>query len=118
MWEPRYKNNDIYIGKMAKIYCNDEEDPREGKLIYIKEAEKMKGIYSVCIEKTSGYPTRTTVSDSLIKRVEVKLFEIIDETKNICEKYLNNDISNGINEYLDNYIEVQNYKKYINIFFY
>ena len=41
-WKPKNKNNDIYIGKLAKIYVNDEPEPKEGKLIYIKECVNKK----------------------------------------------------------------------------
>ena len=106
MWEPKNKNNDMYIGKLAKIYVNDESQPREGKLIYIKECLNRPGCYSVCIEKTNGHPTRNTITENLIDRVEVKLFEINDEVYNICDLFMNNDVSNVINEYVRPYIEI------------
>jgi len=105
-WEPKNKNNNMYIGKLAKIYFNDESKPREGKLIYIKECDNRPNCYSVCIEKTIGYPTRNTVTEQLIDRVEVQMFEINDEVYKICDSFMNNDVSNVINEYVTPYIEI------------
>lgn len=109
-WKPKNKNNDMYIGKLAKIYVNDESQPREGKLIYIKECVSIPDGYSVCIEKTNGHPTRNTITENLIDRVVVKLFEIndevYDEVDKLCDIYINNDISNVINEYLRPCVEI------------
>lgn len=105
-WEPKNKNNDMYIGKLAKIYVNDEPKPKEGKLIYIKECVNRPDCYSVCIEKTVGYPTRNTITEQLIDRVEVEMFEINDEVYKICDSFMNNDVSNVINEYVTPYIEI------------
>ena len=70
-WEPKNKNNDMYIGKLAKIYVNDESQPREGKIIYIKECVNRPGCYSV-YRKTIGYPTRNTITEQLIDIVKFK----------------------------------------------
>jgi len=105
MWEPKNKNNNIYIGKLARIYCTDGEY-REGKLIYIKESENITDSYSVCVESIIGYPTWSTVVSSLIERVDIKMFEILEETKNICNKYLNNDMYKEINNYVNPFISI------------
>ena len=105
-WEPKNKNNDMYIGKLAKIYVNDESKPKEGKLIYIKECVNRPNCYSVCIEKTIGYPTRNTITEQLIDRVEVQMFEINDEVYKMCDLFMNNDVSNVINEYVTPYVEI------------
>jgi hypothetical protein len=105
MWQPKNKNNDIYIGKLARIYCTHGEY-REGKLLYIKEAESMPGQYSICIENITGYPTKHTVSTPLIKGLDIKIFEILEETKKLCSKFMNDDISNVVNDYVDPFISI------------
>ena len=105
-WEPKNKNNDMYIGKLAKIYVNDESEPTEGKLIYIKESVNHPGCYTVSVEKTIGEPIKYNITENLIDRVEVKLFEINDEVYNICDLFMNSDVSNVINEYVTPYIEI------------
>lgn len=105
MWQPKNKKNDIYIGKLARIYCTDGEY-REGKLIYIKKSENVTDSYSVCVESIIGYPTWNTVATPLIERVDIQIFEVLEETKSICDKYLNDDISHIINEYVNPFITI------------
>ena len=105
MWQPKDNNNNIYIGKLARIYCNDG-DYREGKLIYIKKSENITNSYSVCVENIIGYPTWNTVVSLLIERVDIQMFEILEETKNVCDKYLNDDINKEINNYVNPFISI------------
>ena len=105
MWQPKNKNNDIYIGKLARIYCTDGEY-REGKLLYIKESLNVTDSYSVCVEAMIGYPTKNTVVSPLIERVDIKMFEILEETKQLCSKFMNDDISNVVNDYVDPFISI------------
>lgn len=105
MWEPKDNNNDIYIGKLARIYCNDG-GYREGKLIYIKKSENITNNYSVCVENIIDYPTWNTVVSPLIERVDIQMFEILEETKKVCDKYLNNDINKEINNYVNPFISI------------
>lgn len=105
MWKPKNENNDIYIGKLARIYHTDGEY-REGKLIYITESLNITGSYSVCVEAVKGYPTRNTVVSPLIERVDVEMFEILEETKKVCSRYMNDDISNVVNDYVNPFISI------------
>ena len=105
MWQPKNKNNDIYIGKLARIYDTDGKY-REGKLIYIKKSKNITDNYSVCVENITGYPTKNTVATPLIQRVDIQMFEILEETKNICDKYLNNDMHKEINNYVNPFISI------------
>ena len=77
MWQPKDDNNDIYIGKLARIYF-DNGGYREGKLIYIKKSENITNSYSVCVENIIGYPTWSTVVTPLIERVDIQMFEILE----------------------------------------
>lgn len=112
-WKPKSDNNDIYIGKFTRIYCSDNTE-REGKLVYIRESKAMKGLYSVCVENLSGYPTHNTVSDSIIKSVKVRMFDITDAlkesqkqiVKEVSRKYMCDDASYEINKYIEPYVEV------------
>jgi hypothetical protein len=105
MWKPKNENNDIYIGKLARIYHTDGEY-REGKLIYIKESLNIKGSYSVCVENIIGYPTWNTVTSNLIERLDIEIFEILEETKKVCSRYMNDDISNVVNDYVNPFISI------------
>ncbi len=105
MWQPKDNNNNIYIGKLARIYCNDGSY-REGKLIYIKKSENVTNSYSVCVENIIGYPTWNTVVAPLIERVDIQMFEILEETKKVCDKYLNDDINKEINNYVNPFISI------------
>ena len=105
MWKPKKEDNDIYIGKLARIYCTDGAY-REGKLVYIKKSENITNSYSICVENIIGYPTRNTVTSNLIERLDVKMFEILEETKNICNKYLNNDMYKEITNYVNPFISI------------
>jgi hypothetical protein len=108
MWKPKNRNNDIYIGKLARIYCNsgDYSDYSEGKLLFIKEIVSRPGKYSICVEKVTGYPTKTTVSDTIIERVDVQMFEIFDEINKVCKTALIDDMGNYINEYVNPFIAI------------
>ena len=105
MWQPKNINNDIYIGKLARIYCIDG-GYIEGKLLYIKEAESMPGNYSICVENISSYPTKYIVATPLIKGLDVKIFEILEETKKLCSKFMNDDISYTVNDYVNPFISI------------
>jgi len=105
MWQPKDNNNNIYIGKLARIHCNDGSY-REGKLIYIKKSENITNSYSVCVENIIGYPTWNTVVTPLIERVDIQMFEILEETKKVCDKYLNDDINKEINNYVNPFISI------------
>lgn len=105
MWQPKNNNNNIYVGKIARIYCTDGEY-REGKLLYIKESQSVTGSYSVCVENMIGYPTKNTVISPLIERVDIEMFEILEETKKVCDKYLNDDIRHIMNEYVNPFITI------------
>ena len=105
MWQPKNRNNDIYVGKLARIYCTNGGYV-EGKLIYIKECKAKPGAYTVCVESVTGYPTRHSVSDGIIDHLDVQIFEILDETKKICNKHLNHDMNNSINQYVNPFVTI------------
>ncbi len=104
MWAPKNKNNNIYIGRETKIYHkSDGKVTAEGKLTYIKECLNKKGSYSVSVLDENGFTNHVCTSD-VIDKVDVKLFEIGDEVKNIKE--LPEDCCNIVNTYVYDYIEI------------
>jgi len=104
MWAPKNKNNNIYIGRETKIYHKiDGKLTVEGTLTYIKECKNKKGCYSVAVLDENGFTNHVCTSD-VIGKVDIKLFEIGVEVKNIKE--LPEDCCNIINNYVYDYVEI------------
>ena len=102
MWQPKNNNNDIFIGKKTKIY--DKKDGKlvaQGTLTYIRECLNKKGSYSVAVLSENGY-TNQVCTSNLIRKVDVKLFEIGEEVI----KGLPEDCCNIITEYVYDYVEI------------
>jgi len=109
MWKPKYDNLDMFIGKDAIVYYNDEyrtgstKDKvyESGKILKIRQSQLSPNIYTVQIDNNSQCPV--SIASGIIKKVEVKMFEfeINNEIKKMCNKYLVNDMSYIISEYVD-----------------
>ena len=110
MWRPKYKDNSMFVGKMARIYYNDgnhkDTEYVEGELVYILNCEYNKNIYSVQILDNVNKFTKHTCTSDIIKKVEVEMFEIDDNVNYLCEKYLTQDLNGIINQYVDNYFQI------------
>lgn len=111
-WQPKKKTNDIYYNKSVRIYykdnyCNDNPTKYiEGKLKDIIECKNKQDYYSVIIIPFNGYPI-TTCTSSIIKRVEVELFDVVhNDIQKIVDKYLVMDIKEEIQNYVDSYVEI------------
>ena len=109
MWHPKYTNNDIYVGKMARIYYKNGHNKNveyvEGELIYIWECKTRPDAYSVQILDDNKF-TRHTCTNDIIKKIEIEIFEIGENIDDLCRQYLVPDLGNEVNQYLDNYIEI------------
>jgi hypothetical protein len=109
MWIPKYTNNDIYVGKMARIYYTPGHSKNveyvEGELIYIWECKTRPNTYSVQILDDNKF-TRHTCTTDIIKKIEIEIFEISENVDDLCRQYLVPDLGNEVNQYLDNYIEI------------
>jgi flagellar hook assembly protein FlgD len=103
MWQPKNNTNDMFIGRETKVYHKDGNLAAEGKLTYIKECLNKKGSYSVSVLNNNGYTNHVCTSD-IIGKVDVKIFEIGNEVKNIKE--LPDDCCNIINKFVYDYIEI------------
>jgi len=109
MWKPKYDNLDMFIGKDAIVYYNDkyrtgstkDKVYESGKILKIRQSQLSPNIYTVQIDNNSQCPV--SIASGIIKKVEVKMFEfeINNEIKKMCNKYLVNDMSYIISEYVD-----------------
>ena len=108
MWFPKHENNDIYVGKMARIYYKDKHPTNieyiEGELIYIRETKP--NTLSIQILDNINKYTKHTCTNDIIKKIEIEMFEIGENVNDLCDKILIPDLSNEVNKYLDNYIEI------------
>lgn len=110
MWQPKHINNDVYVGKMARIHYTDGHhknvDYVEGELIYIWESKTRQNAYSVQILDNINKFTKHTCTNDIIKKIEIEMFEINDNVNKLCQQYLVEDLSSEINNYVNNYIEI------------
>ena len=110
MWLPKHIDNEMYVGKMARIYYTPghrkDVEYVEGKLIYIWECKTRKYAYSVQILDNINKFTRHTCTNDIIKKVEIEMFEVGENVDKLCRQYLLQDLGNEVNQYLDNYIEI------------
>ena len=112
MWLPKQIDNDIYVGKMARIYYKDGHRKNaeyvEGELIYICQCKNRKYAYSIQILDNDNKYTKHTCTNDIIKKIEIEIekFEIDENVHQLCKQYLAQDMGNVINKYLDNYIEI------------
>ena len=110
MWVPKHSNNEMYEGKMARIYYKDGHNKDikyvEGELIYIWECKTRPYSYSVQILDNINKYTRHTCTNDIIKKIEIEMFEVSKNVHKLCKQYLVQDLSNEINQYVDNYIEI------------
>ena len=122
MWLPKHTNNEMYIGKMARIYYKDEyhkdgyhKDKQyiEGELIYIRKCEYSQNAYSIQILNNDNKYTKITCVNNIIKKIkvststiEVDINKLNENIYNICKKYLAEDVGNIINQYVGEYIEI------------
>ena len=102
MWKPKYDNLDMFIGKDAIVYYNDEYE--SGKILKIRQSQLSPNIYTVQIDNNGPCPQ--SIASGIIKKVEVKMFEfeINNEINKMCDKYLVNDMSYVISEYINPYL--------------
>ena len=110
MWQPKHIDNDIYVGKMARIYYKDGHRKNvnyiEGELIYILKTKNMRHTYSVQILDNDNKYTKHTCTNDIIKKIEIEMFEICENVCDLCDEILIQDLSNEVKKYLDNYIEI------------
>ena len=110
MWQPKHIDNDIYVGKMARIYYKDGHRKNvnymEGELIYILKSKNMRYTYSVQILDNDNKYTKHTCTNDIIKKIEIEMFEIGKNIHKLCDQILIQDLSNEVKKYLDNYIEI------------
>jgi hypothetical protein len=110
MWLPKHIDNEMYVGKMARIYYKDGHRKNteyvEGELIYILKSETMKYTYSVQILDNDNKYTKHTCTNDIIKKIKIEMFEIDENVHQLCKQYLAQDLGNEINQYVDNYIEI------------
>ena len=110
MWLPKHSDNEMYVGKMARIYYKNGHRKNvnyvEGELIYILTSENMKYTYSVQILENDNKFTRHTCTNDIIKKIEIEMFEIGENIHELCDQILIQDLSNEVKKYLDNYIEI------------
>lgn len=108
MWFPKHENNDIYVGKMARIYYKDKHPTNieyiEGELIYIRETKP--NTLSIQILDNINKYTRHTCTNNIIEKIEIEMFEIDENVHRLCEQYLAQDLGNVVNQYVDNYLEI------------
>ena len=108
MWLPKHKNNDIHVGKMARIYYKDEHPTNieyiEGELIYIRET-KPNALSIQILDNINKY-TRHTCTNNIIEKIEIEMFEVDENVHQLCKQYLAQDLGNVVNQYVDNYIEI------------
>lgn len=110
MWLPKHIDNEMYVGKMARIYYKDghnkDKQHVEGELIYILKSETMKYTYSVQILDNDNKYTKHTCTNDIIKKIEIEMFEVDENINELCKQYLVQDLGDEINKYVDNYIEI------------
>ena len=110
MWVPKHSNNEMYEGKMARIYYKDGHNKDikyvEGELIYIWECKTRPNSYSVQILDNVNKITRHTCTSDIIKKIKIEMFEVNENVHKLCKQYLVQDLGNEINQYVDNYIEI------------
>ena len=110
MWLPKHENNDLYVGKMARIYYKPGHRTNveyvEGELIYIWQCKTRKYAYSVQILDNDNKFTRHTCTNDIIKKIEIEMFEVDENVHQLCKQYLVQDLGDEINKYVNNYIEI------------
>ena len=110
MWLPKHIDNEMYVGKMARIYYKDghhkDIEYVEGELIYIWECKTRPNSYSVQILDNDNKFTRHTCTNDIIKKIEIEMFEVDENVHQLCKQYLVQDLGDEINKYVNNYIEI------------
>jgi len=112
MWKPNCDNLDMFIGKDVKVFFTEKYRTgttkdrvyESGKILKISQSQLSPNIYTIQID--NGGPCPHSIASGIIKKVEVKMFEfeINNGINKICDKYLVNDISDVISEYINPYI--------------